>query len=102
MKTLIDKMESCSKPPDFVLCVGDDGSDEDMFEAVRNCRNNPMIAEIAEVFACTVGNKPSMAKYYLDDTGEVLKMLKALVEAGPSSSLVGSSDSQLSFNELLL
>jgi trehalose 6-phosphate synthase/phosphatase len=26
----------------------------------------------SEVFACTVGKKPSMAKYYLDD---VIKML---------------------------
>jgi trehalose 6-phosphate synthase/phosphatase len=83
------KMESLSKRPDFVLCIGDDVSDEDMFEAVKIWENDPMISEIAEVFACTVGNKPSMAKYYLNDTDEVLQMLKALIETGPSSNVAG-------------
>jgi trehalose 6-phosphate synthase/phosphatase len=82
VRELMEKMESISKRPDFVLCIGDDGSDEDMFEAVSNWKNDPMIPENTEVFACTVGNKPSIAKYYLDDTDEVLKMLKALTETG--------------------
>jgi trehalose 6-phosphate synthase/phosphatase len=35
----------------------------------------------SEVFACTVGKKPSMAKYYLDDTVDVIKMLQGLANA---------------------
>jgi trehalose 6-phosphate synthase/phosphatase len=35
----------------------------------------------SEVFACTIGKKPSMAKYYLDDTVDVIKMLEGLGNA---------------------
>ncbi|GLJ11940.1 hypothetical protein SUGI_0180630 [Cryptomeria japonica] len=34
-----------------------------------------------EVFACTVGQKPSKAKYYLDDTAEIIRMLQGLASA---------------------
>ncbi|KAJ0111010.1 hypothetical protein Patl1_03549 [Pistacia atlantica] len=64
--------------PDFVLCIGDDRSDEDMFEVIMNARTGPSLSPVAEVFACTVGQKPSKAKYYLDDTSEILRMLQGL------------------------
>ncbi|XP_031248746.1 alpha,alpha-trehalose-phosphate synthase [UDP-forming] 5 [Pistacia vera] len=66
--------------PDFVLCIGDDRSDEDMFEVIMNARTGPSLSPVAEVFACTVGQKPSKAKYYLDDTSEILRMLQGLAE----------------------
>ncbi|PKA49427.1 Alpha,alpha-trehalose-phosphate synthase [UDP-forming] 6 [Apostasia shenzhenica] len=70
VRNLMSAMKSRGKPPDFVLCIGDDRSDEDMFEAVMGSSPNkpPFLPVISEVFACTVGNKPSKAKYYLDDT----------------------------------
>jgi trehalose 6-phosphate synthase/phosphatase len=68
--------------PDLVLCVGDDRSDEDMFESIEALMND---APSAEVFACTVGQKPSKAKYYLDDTVEVIKMLQGLASASDPS-----------------
>jgi len=68
--------------PDMVLCVGDDRSDEDMFESIEALMND---APSAEVFACTVGQKPSKAKYYLDDTVEVIKMLQGLASASDPS-----------------
>lgn len=68
--------------PDLVLCVGDDRSDEDMFESIELLMND---APSAEVFACTVGQKPSKAKYYLDDTVEVIKMLQGLASASDPS-----------------
>jgi trehalose 6-phosphate synthase/phosphatase len=77
--------------PDFVLCVGDDRSDEDMFESIECLMNE---APSAEVFACTVGQKPSKAKYYLDDVVEVIKMLQGLANASSRSS--ASSLPQLS------
>ncbi|KAK4485544.1 hypothetical protein RD792_008187 [Penstemon davidsonii] len=73
VKNLMEKMRNKGKEADFVLCVGDDRSDEDMFEAIAN--------SVGEVFACTVGQKPSMAKYYLDDTVDVIKMLQGLSAA---------------------
>ncbi|KAJ0082987.1 hypothetical protein Patl1_11195 [Pistacia atlantica] len=66
--------------PDFVLCIGDDRSDEDMFEVIMNARTGPSLSPVAEVFACRVGQKPSKAKYYLDDTSEILRMLQGLTE----------------------
>ncbi|KVI01355.1 Glycosyl transferase, family 20 [Cynara cardunculus var. scolymus] len=71
---LVTTMQNNGKPLDFILCIGDDQSDEDMFEKVSSSVANG----IAEVFACTVGQKPSMAKYYLDDTVDVIKMLHGL------------------------
>ena len=65
--------------PDFVLCIGDDRSDEDMFGVIANAKDS--LSPVAEVFACSVGRKPSKAKYYLEDTTEILRMLQGLANA---------------------
>lgn len=96
VESLIATMQMRRKPPDFVLCVGDDRSDEDMFETIARSVTNPSMPAIAEVFACSVGQKPSMAKYYLDDTSEVIKMLQGL--AGMSGQPNKSPISQVSFD----
>lgn len=96
VESLIATMQSKEKSPDFVLCIGDDRSDEDMFESIaRSTANPPSPAAIAEVFACTVGQKPSMAKYYLDDTVDVIKMLQGLSAA--SVQLPKTANFQVSF-----
>lgn len=73
---------------DFVLCIGDDRSDEDMFEIIGSAISGNILSSNTSVFACTVGQKPSKAKYYLDDTNEVILMLENLAEAtdSPASS----------------
>ncbi|CAK9148084.1 unnamed protein product [Ilex paraguariensis] len=77
---------------DFVLCIGDDRSDEDMFEIIGSAMNGGILSSNASVFACTVGQKPSKAKYYLDDTNEVITMLEALaVASDPAEFEAGSS-----------
>lgn len=78
-------MTGKGKAPDFVLCVGDDRSDEDMFESIARSVSNTIVPSTAEVFACTVGQKPSMAKYYLDDTVDVIKMLQGLAMGSEQS-----------------
>ncbi|KAL9242682.1 hypothetical protein vseg_016660 [Gypsophila vaccaria] len=75
---LLTIMQEKEMLPDFVLCIGDDRSDEDMFEVIMNAKTTPSLSPVAEVFACTVGQKPSKAKYYVDDTSEILRMLEAL------------------------
>ncbi|CAM8938738.1 unnamed protein product [Rhodiola kirilowii] len=75
---VMSKMQSRGTPPDFILCIGDDRSDEDMFETVASSVSNAVLPASAQVFACTVGQKPSKAKYYLDDTGEVMRLLHSL------------------------
>ncbi|KAM3222225.1 putative alpha,alpha-trehalose-phosphate synthase [Capsicum annuum] len=69
------------KRADFVLCIGDDRSDEDMFEIIGDALSRNIISYDTKVFACTVGQKPSKAKYYLDDTSEVVLMLDSLADA---------------------
>ncbi|XP_048443592.1 probable alpha,alpha-trehalose-phosphate synthase [UDP-forming] 9 [Pyrus x bretschneideri] len=64
--------------PDFVLCIGDDRSDEDMFESISSTTYSSSQAAAPEIFACTVGQKPSKARYYLDDTADVITLLKGL------------------------
>lgn len=64
------------------MCIGDDRSDEDMFESIRNTVLNASLSCVTpEIFACTVGRKPSKAKYYLDDTADVIKLLAGLANA---------------------
>lgn len=75
-KRLLSSMEEKGMSPDFVLCIGDDRSDEDMFEVITSSMAG--LAPRAEVFACTVCRKPSKAKYYLDDTAEIVRLLQGL------------------------
>ncbi|XP_057967645.1 probable alpha,alpha-trehalose-phosphate synthase [UDP-forming] 11 [Malania oleifera] len=81
VENLISTMRSRGKAPDFVLCVGDDRSDEDMFESITRTVSNATLPATAEVFPCTVGQKPSNAKYYLGDTVDVINMLEGLAAA---------------------
>ncbi|OMO72409.1 Glycosyl transferase, family 20 [Corchorus olitorius] len=77
-KHLLSAMQERGMLPDFVLCIGDDRSDEDMFEVIISSIAGPSIDPRAEVFACTVGKKPSKAKYYLDDTVEIVRLMQGL------------------------
>ncbi|EFJ09908.1 trehalose phosphate synthase [Selaginella moellendorffii] len=81
VERLLSSLAQTGKSPDFVLCIGDDRSDEDMFEKLGHA----ISSSSAEVFACTVGQKPSKARYYLDDTVDVIKMLEAVATASESS-----------------
>ncbi|GGE41068.1 trehalose 6-phosphate synthase /trehalose 6-phosphatase [Pedobacter psychrotolerans] len=57
------------KNPDFILALGDDHTDEDIFKALPN-----------DAFTIKVGNNISEAKYYLNDFKEVRKLLWGLVK----------------------
>ncbi|XP_021755350.1 probable alpha,alpha-trehalose-phosphate synthase [UDP-forming] 8 [Chenopodium quinoa] len=81
VEKLITTMNNMGKPKDFVLCIGDDCSDEDMFEGISHAATNPSLPLIPEVYACTVGQKPSMARYYLDDSFEVITLIEGLAGA---------------------
>ena len=74
-------MAKSGRQADFVLCIGDDRSDEEMFEIISSAICSGVLPSNSSVFACTVGQKSSKAKYYLDDPAEVVIMLEALAEA---------------------
>lgn len=84
---LLTTMQERGMLPDFVLCVGDDRSDEDMFEAITRAVAGPSLSPVAEVFACTVGRKPSKARYFLEDPTEILRMLHGLAAVSEMHSL---------------
>lgn len=92
VQNLISTMKSRGKSPDFVLCIGDDRSDEDMFETILAAK--PSLPAVKEVFACTVGQKPSMARYYLDDTSEVVNLLQGLANASANGKSLCSQQTE--------
>lgn len=95
---LLETMREKNMLPEFVLCIGDDRSDEDMFEVITGATAGPSMSTIAEVFACTVGQKPSKAKYYLEDTVEIVRMLQGLATASDqlARAAIASQSSQIS------
>ncbi|PHT30829.1 Alpha,alpha-trehalose-phosphate synthase [UDP-forming] 5 [Capsicum baccatum] len=82
---LLETMQQQGTAPDFVLCIGDDRSDEDIFEVIMSAVSSSSLSPVADVFACTVGQKPSKAKYYLEDNTEILRMLQGLASASEHS-----------------
>lgn len=79
------------KALDFVLCIGDDRSDEDMFESISNKSYASTSSSSPEIFTCTVEQKPSKARYYLDDTVEVMTLLQGLAAAARESTTISST-----------
>eukprot|EP00793_Prasinoderma_coloniale_P001526 PRCOL_00003330-RA len=72
---------------DFVLCIGDDASDEDMFAAIEaeaDLGGDWQSGGTVSVFPCTVGQKPSKASYYVNDPQEVIKLLTTLAGLTPA------------------
>jgi trehalose 6-phosphate synthase/phosphatase len=59
------------RPSQFILAVGDDRTDEDMFAALP-----------AEAYTCKVGSEPSAARFRLDSVEEVRRLLGRLSEGG--------------------
>ncbi|XP_015957205.1 alpha,alpha-trehalose-phosphate synthase [UDP-forming] 6 [Arachis duranensis] len=87
-KRLLSMMHEKGMSPDFVLCIGDDRSDEDMFEVITTSMAGSSATPRAEVFACTVGKKPSKAKYYLDDTAEIVRLVHGLASVSEQKVLL--------------
>ncbi|KAF9195349.1 hypothetical protein BGZ50_004725 [Haplosporangium sp. Z 11] len=68
---------------DFVLCVGDDRSDEDMFQYVNGLKvgtGNPH-----QVVTCTVGSKSSEAHWFVPGVSSVLQGLQVMADAGKAA-----------------
>ncbi|KAG0207707.1 hypothetical protein BGX28_001104 [Mortierella sp. GBA30] len=65
-------------PVDFVLCIGDDRSDEEMFSYC----NSLLGGDIKEqrVVTCTVGSKSSEARWFVPGVSTVLQGLKLMAE----------------------
>jgi trehalose 6-phosphate synthase/phosphatase len=58
--------------PDFVLCIGDDTTDEDMFKALEDS------AFTVKTYTIKIGNRGTAAKYTLPSQQQVLPLLTRL------------------------
>lgn len=56
---------------DFMLCLGDERTDEDLYPHARSFPPG-------RGFAVTVGRKPTQAQYYVDSPATVLQLLESL------------------------
>ncbi|KAL3674533.1 hypothetical protein V7S43_000481 [Phytophthora oleae] len=62
--------------PEFAFIVGDDDSDEKVFQAVHTFAENE--PQLQHVVTCTVGKKPSSAKYFVDSSSGILSAIHAI------------------------
>jgi trehalose 6-phosphate synthase/phosphatase len=75
LEHVVSAMKSLNMEADFVLTIGDDSSDEPMFERVALLhKDHPQFP----AFSVTVGKKPTAAKSYVDDSNAVLELLTML------------------------
>lgn len=68
-------------PVDFVLCVGDDRSDEEMFVYCNGLKlggENENVKSERRVVTCTVGSKSSEARWFVPGASSVLQGLQAM------------------------
>ncbi|KAF9437804.1 hypothetical protein BGZ76_011046 [Entomortierella beljakovae] len=72
-------------PIDFILCVGDDRSDEDMFQYVNGININGDEDVKNRIVTCTVGSKSSEAHWFIPGVSSVLQGLQLLVNSTASS-----------------
>lgn len=84
-RLIADYGQEVGEPPEFVLCLGDDATDEDMFKAL-NTSDLPR----EHVFAVTVGasSKTTMAQWHLLEAADVINSIALLAGEQASHSVV--------------
>jgi len=79
IKEILNTCEKDKAPVDFVMCIGDDVTDEDMFVALAQDK------QLQNVFACTVGLKQkTSATAYIEKQSDVLPALSSLSSVSAS------------------
>ena len=87
-------------PLQFILCCGDDSSDELMFSALHS-KFGQRPADL-DLFTVTVGRKPSEASSYLTDHTDVVELLKMVgsMHANKQKRLGGAAGGSVSLNDM--
>lgn len=70
---ILSEME---ESPDFILCCGDDRTDEDMFAVL----GEKFDTAGTSLFTATVGVKPSNARYYLRGPSDIAQLIEGIIE----------------------
>ena len=67
------------RAPDFILCIGDDASDEKMFRYLKSkSKEIKSFNQKAKLISVTVGKKPSEAEYYVNNSKDVQELINKL------------------------
>lgn len=76
---IVKRLLAAHPDADFVLCAGDDKTDEDMFRALRK-------SDLGEdsFFAVTVGppDKKTLANWHVDESEDVVRVIGTLAGSG--------------------
>lgn len=72
---IVDILKQMHQKVDFVMCIGDDISDEPMFQVLRQL---PTKGVLMSKYAVSVGKKPTAATSYVDDPSQVMQLLAML------------------------
>ena len=83
---------------DFILCIGDDTSDEKMFDYLIKKKDDiKKYCKKVKIYGITVGKKPSKAKFYVDKPKNVQDLITGFVKA---SNKLGNSISTMNIRGL--
>ena len=93
LRLICDRLKARKGDIDFLLAVGDDVNDESMFREVAVMQTSGLL----HAYAVSIGKKPSLAQYYLEDSSELTSVLETLHKA---SLKVGRFYSQLNLASL--
>ena len=80
--------------PDFIMCIGDDTSDEKMFSYLKNKKKiiKDEYSKNLKVITCTVGKKPSSAHYYVNNPKEVRNIIETFAKLSHKLPSIGSQE----------
>ena len=88
LEHILVSLQSINDQLDFVMAVGDDATDEPMFEQLCRLEASDSIS----AWGITVGKKPSLAQSYVDDPNSVLDLLLNLVKLSQRDRAFSSVD----------
>jgi len=91
-------------PVDFILAIGDDSSDENMFKMVRMMKkqkSRTLLNSKIPAFTCTLGIKPSSASYFLLDASKVVSLLEHINGEGQKEKRIQSCDDIFKVSKLV-
>eukprot|EP00830_Metopus_es_P006955 TRINITY_DN1658_c0_g2_i1.p1 TRINITY_DN1658_c0_g2~~TRINITY_DN1658_c0_g2_i1.p1 ORF type:complete len:988 (+),score=161.66 TRINITY_DN1658_c0_g2_i1:67-3030(+) len=77
VKKLLNDIERTKGKIDYLICIGDNNSDEEMFRVIKERRKTPGLDK--NTYCITVGQKASLADYYVNDYSEVVSSLIEIV-----------------------
>ena len=79
LSTIMKNEYMKTNTPDFIFALGEDDSDEEMFKYLVSVKEHLLhFNENIKTYPCTIGHKPSQARYFLNEIPEVLEYLESL------------------------